>query len=386
MTSTRLIDLLRTGLVALSVGSLVACVGDPPEALQNPDNPDPTDPGNTDPTGFKLSGTVMDYTDLAGALQGFSVATNGLTPPVTATSATDGAYLLANIAEGSTIQPAVTPAANALYRPTTNTAVLVNADVTQNVYAVAEPWLTQQLLGLQVEAVKDTAVLAVELVDPQGQPLVDIPAADIQLLDDQQQVGAGPYFFGTATSLSTVADVPNSVAIDGRARAMFLNVPPGSYKLNVPNPDNVDQPYVVDVTFVANSAVIAATAMPTPAGVGLPSGQDALYFTGDIYPLLQRVALTGFGCAAANCHSTQNPALTPQLRFDKEAALLHADMVALTGTIDNGELSTLYKKPLRELPPELPDHPNYTCVTGTNAPCAQILLWITQGAPLAPPP
>src|SRR4051794_34119468 len=79
--------------------------------------------------GLTVSGKTMDYFTGA-ALDSTTVATDGLDPPLTATSASDGAYSL-QIATGSKL---FMIASHTSYRPTRSAAVTVaDIPVTQDV-------------------------------------------------------------------------------------------------------------------------------------------------------------------------------------------------------------------------------------------------------------
>ena len=382
---------MTAGLIALAIG---ACVGDAPE-IETPEGPDIVEPPVI--TGPSIAGIVMDYVDANGILADFQVSTDGLQVPVTATSATDGAFTLANIVEGSTIIPAVIPAADALYRPTANPPVLVgNTDITSNVYAISEPYLTQQLAGLGLDVfVPETSVVYIELLDDLGIPMEGVAAVDVQLLDAQGlPVGKGPFFVGANSVLhptevvgDIVLPILTSELHDGKARVAFVDVPVGAHTLTVPNPANLELPYTLPVVSVSNAASILRTGR-LPGGIAdlpLPPA-GTLSFTADIYPRLQTVAQRGFGCTTAGCHNQLNPAASPILRFDKEANVVYTDMTGLLGAIDilNPAESMLYTKPMREVV-GLQNHPNFTCPGPGHPLCDGILLWISEGAVLTRP-
>ena len=241
---TKLASILKTGLSALAICSLASCVGAPPDNSDPVDPVDPVDPPVV--TGQSVTGKVMDYTDPAGALSNFQVTADGLQVAVTATSSLEGDFELANIVEGSSIIPQVAPeAGNDLYRPTTNPPVLVgNADLTANVYAISNPYLTQQLANVgRTVLAPQTSVAFIELFDDLGQPLVGIPAADVVLADLQgNPVGLGPFFIGANNLIAPTVDLGNGVLPileselhDGKARVVFLDVPAGNLKLTVAN-------------------------------------------------------------------------------------------------------------------------------------------------------
>lgn len=394
---TKLASLFTTGLLAIALAMTTACVGSPPDGSIGDDPNDPNNPNVVD--GFKVSGTVVDYNDPAGKLSGFQVSGEGLAAPITALSADDGLFELGGIVEGTSVIPTVSPAPDLQYRPTINPSVLVgNTDLTANVYAISEIFLTQQLTNVGLlQLATDTTVVYAELVDDLGDPLVGVPAADIQLLDalGAPVVGlSGPYFIGANNQIhpteagGALAPILASEEHDGKVRVVFLNVLPGNHTLSLPNPADALTPYTASVNAVANGATIVRNREIAGGAADLlkPPPAGTLFFTTDIHPMLQSIADKGYGCTTSGCHNNLNAAELPILRFDKDATLVYTDMANLLGTIDiaTPEESMIYSKPMRELV-GLQNHPNFTCATAESPLCDGIMKWLLEGAPLAPP-
>ena len=122
---------------------------------------------------------------------------------------------------------------------------------------------TRQYTQLGLGASTGTALVFVTLRGPSGSALVGIPASDIQLLDgNDQPVGGvrGPFFFGVSGDLTSTADLATSIAVAGRARAGFLDCPPGTYRLEVTvDSDAAATVFNVPVTCDAGGATLVAT-------------------------------------------------------------------------------------------------------------------------------
>jgi hypothetical protein len=105
---------------------------------------------------------------------------------------------------------------------------------TQSPPAVAQPDLNRQYAIVGRREEPGTVFVVVHLQDAAGNPLESIPAADITLTTlDGRPVGEGPFFFGAAGDIQPQAVLSQSQGFDGRARAAFLNVPPGRLTLAV---------------------------------------------------------------------------------------------------------------------------------------------------------
>jgi hypothetical protein len=102
-------------------------------------------------------------------------------------------------------------------------------------------------------------------------------------------------------------------------------------------------------------------------------------FAADIYPVLQRVAAGGLGCASCHTLGGQAGAL---LQFDLPAADVLAALTGVAGrvviTAGSEATSTFLTKPLYEPAPV--NHPNATFLDINDPYYRMFLAWITQGA------
>jgi hypothetical protein len=130
----------------------------------------------------------------------------------------------------------------------------------------------------------------------------------------------------------------------------------------------------VPVVVVADGAALVSTGGQDDDGT--PTGTPT--FATNVYPLLQKGALGGLGCA--NCHTAGG--LMPALQFDLPAADTLAAILGRPGVVDpaNPALSLLLTKPLYEQPPALQNHPNATFANDLDPNYRIILAWITGGA------
>lgn len=364
---------MRITLSFLAIASLAACPGTAPDNQTDPDAAVEVDAAQ-EITALQLSGKVVDYFGNVN-VQDAMLATDGLAPEKTATSATDGAYAI-EVAIGSKLFVLATKPA---YRPTRNMAVTVAAaSVTQNMYVVSTQDITNQYTAVGATATAGTAFLAVELRRTNNQPLDGIPLTNIQLLDTANQPVAGvkgPYIFNAAGALDMAAT--DAATFQGRSRIAYLDVPPGTHTVVVtyPNPSGGTLTNNTTVTAAADGATLALS------GGGAGGGGAAITdpsFATHIYPKLQRAALGGLGCA--NCHTLTGPASV--LKYDDPAATVLANITARTGVINitTPAASFLLVRPLYEAPPAPQDHPNATFIDVNDADYKLFLLWITNGA------
>jgi hypothetical protein len=323
----------------------------------------------------------MDY--FAGtALPDSTVATDGITPPMSATSITDGSWSLANVPVGSKLFLSVT---HPNYRPTRNALVSVDAmPVTSDVYLMSTADVNRQYTSVGKAPVAGKAFFAAEMLRDNGTPLEGIPLADVTLVDAANAPVPGvlgPFFFGTVGDIDAAVTV--STLVNGKARVAFLDVPPGSYTVKINVPNNMAGITVQSTTIVtlADGATIAKTGKAgNGTGVGTGGTQPNVTdpsFKDDVYPSLQRAAAGGLGCA--NCHTAGGPGAV--LVLDDGAPAVMARLSATLGVIDTTTpaSSMFLTKPLYELPPTIQNHPNATFLDATDLHYTMFMNWITKG-------
>lgn len=369
--------------LAAALLAVPACVGSAPPDLGD-DGPSP-DAAPDDPSaGVRVSGMTMDYfTGLPAA--GASLTTDGVTPPSSGVSGSDGAYTLEDVLPGSLF---FVDASKANYRPTRSELITtLDVDVTQNLWLVSSADANRQYATLGLTPTLDTAVTFVELVRNNGTPLIDVPLADITLVDaGGLPVGLGPYFFGLSGDVDADVLVSTAFGTPPRARVAFLDVPPGSYTMRVNylggggggggGGGEEIRTYEVPVLAVAGGAALGRTGGQDDDGGG--GGGGTPLFGANVWPMLQTGSNGGLGCA--NCHTANGT--MPALQFDLPAADTLTAILARPGVVDlaNPALSLLLTKPLYELPPALQNHPNATFANELDPNYIVILDWITGGA------
>jgi hypothetical protein len=366
---------MRIALSLLLATALTGCPGDAPPNVNN--NPDAGGGDDASPTSFLLSGKVMDYFG-ATAIEGAMIATDGLDPPLSTSSAADGAYTL-DVAVGSSLFVNATKTG---YRPTRNAAMTVaDMPVTQNIYLMTDQDVRNQYTAVGATPLAGTAILIAELRRNDGTPLEGIPLANVQLLtpNNQPVLGVkGPYFFNAAGSVD--AAILTSVANGGRVRVAYLDVPPGTNTLAVTyvNGQNQNTTNSTPVTTVADGGTLAISGGVGGGGGGGGGNVTDPSFAMHIYPKLQRAGAGGLGCA--NCHTLTGPAAV--LKYDDPAGTVLASLTARPGVINSiaPADSLLLKRPLYEAPPTPQDHPNATFLDVNDADYKLFLLWITNGA------
>ena len=362
---------MRTANTILLAVSLVGCAGKAPDNTLTPDGPS-GDSGTE--TSFMLSGKAIDYFGMI-AVGDATVATDGLEPPRTTTTATDGAYQL-DVAVGSALY---LHASKTNYRVTRSQSLTVgDMPVVQDVYLTSLQDIRNQYTAVGSLPKAGTGVIIAEMRRNNNTPLDGIPLANVQLLDANNQIVAGaigPYFFNAAGNLSTGQLV--AMTYGGRSRVAYLDVPPGTYTLAVNYQNNMGGTVTINtmLSTVADGTTLVqsgGTQGPTDPGVTDP------LFAMHVYPKLQRAALGGLGCA--NCHTLGGPAAV--LKFDDPAATVLASLTARLGAINvtTPADSLILKRPLYELPPAIQDHPNATFLDVNDADYKLFLSWITNGA------
>jgi hypothetical protein len=325
--------------------------------------------------GQSVSGRTLDYfTGLPLATT--TLVTDGLQPQILTTSATDASYTLDPVPPGSKL---FVSASRNMYRPTRSLAIDVAAQsIMEDLYAMSVADTSRQYVSLGKTATPGDAILFAEMQLDNGQPVVGIPLANVKLLDGAMQPVAGvlgPYFIGTVGDIDPAATTSAAYGTPPRARVAFLDVPPGSFSLAVtytPSGGGAAVTSTAAITAIADGAVLALTGGSPPGPMpGNPR------FATDVYPILQRAAQGGAGCA--NCHTASGPGAV--LQYDLPADQVLANAKAITGVIDTTTPanSLLLTKPLYEQPPTPQNHPNATWL-GTEPAYLTIATWIAQGA------
>lgn len=372
---------MRQLILSLIGFGLVGCAGNAPS---NPGGDvDAGDPDAAMPdappaaVGQKLSGKTMDYFTANTPMDLVTLASDGVTPPMSATSATGGLYEINDVPTGSKIFFTLT---RTNYRPTRNVPVSVEGmPVVQDLYIATVADINRQYATAGKPVTAGKAFLAAELQRNNGMPLTGIAPTDVVLLDANNApvTVAGTYFFGTNGDIDPAATTAAAFGTPPRVRVALLDAPVGSYTLKVtyPNGQGGTSVNTTPVTFVADGATLALS-----GGAGTPGGGTTITnpkFTTDIYPRLQKAAGGGLGCA--NCHTLGGPA-GGVLRFDLGAQATLDAMKAITGVLNltTPADSLLLTKPLYEPAPY--NHPNATFVDINDPDYKLILLWIQQGA------
>ena len=353
---------------------VVGCAGSPP-----PNAGGDVDAGADAPAvvGPKLSGKTMDYFGNV-ALADSTVTTDGIDPPMTATSAVDGAYELLNVPPSGLV---ILNAARPEYRPTRNVAIPVaEVDVVQDIYQLSVIDVNRQYTtALGRLPVAGLAFVAVELQRNNGTPLEGVPLADVVLVDAlDQPVPNVTYVFMGQTDVDPT--ILQSTAVNGRARVALLDVPPGAFTLKVTTLNGMGQPQILTtpIAAIADGATLGKIGGMTPGGGGGSGNITDPLFSVDIYPRLQRVALGGIGCA--NCHTLGGQGAILILDDGAATVLARLNPPAANGRLDTitPANSMLLTKPLYELTPPQ-DHPNATFLDINDDNYKHFLLWIQNG-------
>jgi hypothetical protein len=383
-------------LAAACTGSIPSN-GDP-DAATGPD-------GSTAPLMVTVSGMTYDYFSLTPTpLPQTTLAIEGVTPPVTNTSDTAGNYTF-DVPPGSTAYAIATKAP--AYRPTRNpTLVTQELNMTMDMYAGSN----QETLNLYnvvgtgpIAPQNDTAVVIAQLARNDGTPLDQATLADIQFVDSQtppQPVPgiSGPYFFDINGQLD--GNATTAILANGMVRIGILNCPVApagiSYNLLVAYTTGQGQPATFTVPIMCDSdgLTLARTGGMGGGGggggggMGIPNPQ----FARDVWPRLQRPALSDVGRACASCHN--NARLAPNgpqclanatscvpWSAETPATDLLPILQGLPGVLvppPDVATSLFLTKPLLELTPPQ-NHPNTTFLSTTDPDYIIFMDWISQG-------
>jgi hypothetical protein len=189
-------------------------------------------PVPTDPNSVVVSGTVHDYVT-GNVLPGASISAFDAPSPFSTTSGPDGTYVLGGLPRGAPFMPiAFAPS----YRPTRN----ARHDLDERAMTIILSALTQaevdRLYGtVGLAPAPATAIVIVSFETPAGQPAEGVLLRGVRFRafpDTSAGTGIGPFLFDASGDLAPVDSLTETIAIDGRARAAFLDVPPGIYSLS----------------------------------------------------------------------------------------------------------------------------------------------------------
>ncbi len=178
-----------------------------------------------------IAGTVRDYwstepvphADLSITSSGFRVSGQ---------SDDQGRFVLSGRSVAGDGSLAV--AASSGFVETVTPLELNGQPLTRDAFVVTRSDVARQFATLGTAPVLEGAIVIVHLFDVAGKPLEMLPLTDISLTgNDGPAAGDGPYFFGIAGDLQGQDELFVSRAFDGRARAAFLNVPPGKHTLAI---------------------------------------------------------------------------------------------------------------------------------------------------------
>jgi hypothetical protein len=357
---------------SLGLVLLAACAGEAPP-------PPPGDAAVEVPVeGQRVSGKAMDYFVANTPLGGATLASDGVTPEIMATSASDGAYAFERVPVGSQL---FFSASRANYRATRNLVAIADVAVEQDLYLMSGPDVGRQYSSDGKTPTAGRAFVVAEL-QRSGVPMAGIPLTDVKLVDAGGAAVPGvigPYVFGAGGDIVPVGPTQTETH-GGRARVAFLDVPAGAFSLQVAYLDGGQtQTQTTPVTTVADGATLVRTGgmgtPATPGGGGTPANPR---FANDVFPRLQTAANAGRGCA--NCHTVGGTGAL--LVLNALPADVLATLKAKPGLIDlaTPASSLLLTKPLYEPAPAIQNHPNATYVDANDPDYKLILLWIQQGA------
>lgn len=286
------------------VGALLAgCVGSSVDAPPEPNDPPPIPPQVTVP----VTGTVLELFDQTPVPTAV-INTAGTDPSAETTADEDGVFEV-SVAATSVIyvngsKTGYASTSSGPYRlgetATDITVSMINAATLTQIKtsAVPEGNLEHGVVVVQLQTPAGTPLAGVSIsqdnvvINKDGAPMADLPR---RLLD---------------SNLVPLGEL-ESTETDETGRFLVFSLPAGTYSLSAKlGPDIDSPPVVVAIDVPASGASVVTLKQPGPA-VTVDS------FAEDVYPLLQRTAMGGLGCA--RCHSAGSTAKY-RIHFDDPAA------------------------------------------------------------------
>ena len=320
------------------------------------------------PQVLTVDGAIVDYF-VFSRIPSAAIATVGLAPERAASADAAGAFLFVDVPAAGLFRARVTPPGGR-HLPTLNEEVaLADHSITHDLYALSIADVDRQYATVGSARDLGSGTVIVDLRDAADQPLEGVAATALSLRPTVGGDSRAPRFLGALGDVDPAA--VHSQAFGGRARAVFLGVPPGEWTLQLDCTACTPAGSATVPVAVEANAVTLARATSTPAGTAQP-----LTFVGDIYPLLQSGARGGAGCA--NCHTAGG--FASLLPYDGSVSDTYRAIMA-AGVVDIAApaASPLLTRPLYEVPA---DHPNATWLSTSHPDYQRVLAWIGQGAPL----
>ena len=319
-------------------------------------------PPEIPPQVLTVDGHVFDYFVFQRVPEA-AIATVGLAAEREATADDGGTYILIDVPASGLFRARVRPP-GAQYLVTLDEEIeLGEAASSHDLFAVAAADVERQHATAGLERAPGAGMVIVDLRDGAGAPLVGIAASALALVSPGDT--RAPVFVGTLGDVDPA--LAASVSDGARARAAFLNVPPGDWTLRIDGgaagATTVPIPVERDGVTLAR-AVVAPPPPPGPLG-----------FVANVFPRLQRAIDGGAGCA--NCHVAGG--VGEVLVYDGAAEDVYAAIMAAPGVVDTAapDASLLVSKPLFEVPA---NHPNATWLSVSHPDYRLLRAWIEQGA------
>jgi len=199
---------------------------------------------------MSIAGEVHDYWSDA-PIDGAKLKTLGLAPELQGQADAAGKFVMSGEVTGGTAAIVVTAKD---YIETGNGRREFAAGVNSlTVFAVAAADLRLQLTLIGESTSTKTSTLIIDLRDAAGSPLEAVSSANLALSAGGNSAGRGPIFFGPAGFDSNQV---MSYAFNGRALAMFLDVPAGPVTLSLFGPDESGGWLRTEMSLVARAGAV----------------------------------------------------------------------------------------------------------------------------------
>lgn len=291
-------------MVATATVVTAGCTGSASDAPSDPPAEQPPIPPQVT---VAVTGTVTELFDQVPVATA-NVEAAGISPTVEATADADGEFSI-SVQASSVIYMTSSKAGFAV--TTSGPYRLGETPSAIAVSAINAATLTQIKTAAVPEGNLEHGVVVVDLLDGDGVPLagIDISQANAVLKRDGAPMADLPRRLLDEDLVPLSEN--ESLQTDASGRFLVFSVPAGSYSLSVEIGPNPDSPAVEVAVEVPASGAAVAVLRQAPPPVDVDS------FAEDIYPLLQRTADGGLGCA--RCHSANSTA-SYRIHFDAPPA------------------------------------------------------------------
>lgn len=332
-----------------------------------PDGSTPgTDGGTPLPTLVSVSGQVVDF-QTGAPLQSATISTSGVTPAPAATMS-GASFMLTGVEPNSVFYLIASSAPD--YPSTYQSALTVQTSDVNGVQAqaVKTTYLSSLASAFKASTASDHGTLIVQVVDGNGAPEANVPAA--ALVPTGATGAQGPFFLDANKQPAAAA-----TATSASGYVVYFQVPAGSVSFGS---GSTYQASGAAAPIGAGTVTLASVKLTQ--GTTPPAQPKNVSFATQIVPIFMRR-----GCV--NCHSGNGPGrnlgsltLDASIVIDYRNVAQDISPTYKTTRVDlkDPAKSLILTMPGYETPPD--PHPTVVFASTSDPDYQLILAWITQGA------